>query len=73
MTGEPDEEALEGVLGVMEAAMAGILVHVKPMFAAKIREVLERNESIVHQVPAALDHLTGEIVDALFAPTGEDP
>lgn len=59
-------------MGLVQASMAGILVHMRPVFAAKIRSVLERNESIVHQVPAALDHLTNEIVDALYPPMNED-
>lgn len=63
----PDEEdAVKSILGVAEAALSGMLVHIRPLMMKRIREVLERNETIVHQTPVALDHLTKEIADALF-------
>jgi len=61
---------MENMMGIVQAAMSGLMVHIRPMVAGKIRAVLERNESIVYQTPAALDHLTQELLDAVFPEHG---
>lgn len=63
---DKETEALQAMLDVAEAAIGGMMVHMRPLVLTKIRDVLERNESIVSQTPEALDHLTNEIADTLF-------
>lgn len=59
-----DEE--EQQLMQMKAIMGAMLDMARPRFRQQIMAVLERNESIVYQSPAALEHLCNEIVDALI-------
>lgn len=50
----------------MQAIFGALMDTIRPALAHGIRQVLERNESIVYQSAPALDHLTNEIVDAIF-------
>lgn len=61
------EEQLQAVLSAGMGNMLDMLAPlVRQEFSARLRQVLERNESIVSQYPEALDHLTKELVDAII-------
>lgn len=56
----------EKVMMQMQAIMGALMDTVRPVVANQVRQVLERNETIVYQSAPALDHLTTEIVDAIM-------
>jgi hypothetical protein len=60
------EAALEGMLGIAQAALSGMMVHLRPLMIEKIRHVLERNATIVDQRSEALDHLANELFDEIY-------
>lgn len=60
-----DEERLAAV---MSASLSAMFSAIRPMVKARIRSVLERNESLVYQGDAALEHLSSEILDCVLPP-----
>jgi hypothetical protein len=64
---DPAETMMATMRASVEAMMSTVRDAVRPLFAVKVREILERNEGIVDQRTEVLEHLTNEIVDAIFS------
>lgn len=57
-----DTNPEEAMIRTVQASFGAIMDAARPVIRKNIRDVLERNETIVHQIPAALDHLTDELM-----------
>jgi hypothetical protein len=61
----PDPDQIDSAVTEMARAIYPLA---QLLMGPRIRAVLERNESLVRQDEAALDHLTAQLLDAIVPP-----